>query len=209
MSIKPEELNGAKISMARILTPGEMRGIARQNGISGREARRSRLGWIVVSDTSPRIIEALEQSTGPAGIRLTAFVGAAGGNYALITYQAGSGQHRFLMPLYEPCVRGMLMSLERQSLVSMLGRDDLRSMKSLTQNLPWHSITPMIAMCQTERIHDVETALSEIALALNAITPCAAIPGINGVAVDSVHVGVVMPEEYCREAPPDAVGTLQ
>ncbi|WP_233864669.1 hypothetical protein [Paraburkholderia adhaesiva] len=196
MTFATYELNGTVISEARILAQGELSNLMQGNDVVGWN-HNARERWGLFGETGTQASDALVDQRLPVGLRLTAFVGPLGNHFGIVTYQLGTHQHRFLLPMYEPPIQRLFGSLRHDSLVCVLGVCGTEKQFTLADRLPWSGVVPMYSLCQLGSQHSADDVLVELALAAHATSERAAVPPINDIEVHSVHVGIVMPVEYC------------
>lgn len=199
MNFEPIALHGALVSMARLMSPEEVRtATANHPGLPGPLS-----GWCLCGDASAQLVDAIVRHGGDVGIRLSGCVGSSGGHYAVVTHQLGESQHRFLLPLYEPPIELYLRSLESQPVRVMLGRQGEDDSVVLQNRLPWRNIVPLVEMCQERRCASVATTFDEMRTAMYAASRVDMIPSVDAnVAVNDVSLSLVVPLDYCLRRNP-------
>ncbi|RDK09141.1 hypothetical protein [Cupriavidus lacunae] len=194
MNFEPIALHGALVSMARLMSPEEVRAAtANHPGLANPLS-----GWCLCGDASAQLVDAIVRHGGDVAIRLSGCVGSSGGHYAVVTHQLGESQHRFLLPLYEPSIESYLRSLESEPVRVMLGRQGEDDSVVLQNRLPWRSIVPLVEMCQAPRCASVATTFNEMRTAMYAASRVDTIPSVlANVTVNDVSLSLVVPVEYC------------
>ncbi|QQX85233.1 hypothetical protein JJQ59_04600 [Cupriavidus necator] len=167
-------------------------------------------GWCICGDMSSRMFDALSQLGEAPPIRFTGFTGSRGGNYAVITHQVGTSQHRFLLPLYDEKVGGFLRSLEDSFLQVSLGRQGQENALVLRGECPWSHVVPLMEMLQHSSDASVLSAIVEMKEVLAVLARFDAIPSNDiETAVDDLSISFVMPEllvSYIQEVRRPASG---
>lgn len=190
-------VNGTTLSNGRLMAPTEV-----EAAVQRREVVPGHAGWYLCGDVNKSMFDAIRKHNDSVGIRLSAFLGPAGGAYAAITHQLRGMQHRFLLPLFEPSVIAYLNALERQPIQTMLGREGETAAIVLYNELPWRNIVPLVGMCQQNRQIPLEETLAEMTAAIREACHPERIPSVyQGVALTEVSVSVIMPMTYCLAAP--------
>lgn len=192
-------VNGATLSNGRLMAPTEV-----EAAVQSREVVPGHVGWYLCGDVNKSMFDAICKHNDSVGVRLSAFLGPAGGAYAAITHQLGGMQHRFLLPLFEPTVIAYLNALERQPIQTMLGREGETAAMVLYNELPWRNIVPLVGMCQQNRKIPLAETLAEMTEATREACHPERIPSVyKGVALTEVSVSVIMPTTYCLAAAQD------
>lgn len=215
MILEPVAHGDALVIPARIMAPTELTA-----ELAEKLQLRSLLanaGWCICGDMSTRMFDALSQLGEAPPIRFTGFTGSRGGNFAVITHQIQSCQHRFLLPLYDEKVGGFLRSLEHGFLQVSLGRQGQENALVLRGECPWSHVLPLVEMLQHSSAANALAATVELKEVLAALARFDAIPSNDvGAAVDDLSVSFVLPEELilsafrdARSRVPETMGGIQ
>ncbi|MFC3456983.1 hypothetical protein [Massilia haematophila] len=194
MNFESVELYGSMASYGRLMAPSEVQeAIYQRKGIPSLHP-----GWCLCGDVKASMFDAIIEHGNGVDIRLSGFVGPADGAFATITQQLGGAQHRYLLPLYEPCVVEFLEALERQPIQTMLGREGQTQAIVLQNKLSWRNIAPLVEMCQQNRRVGVEETLAEVIEAIHAVSRPETIPSVyKGVSLTDLSVSVIVPMQHC------------
>jgi hypothetical protein len=204
MNFESVDIYGALVSNGRLMTPIDVHeAVHHRRGIPG-----LRPCWYLCGDTRESMFDEIGRHGAGVDIRLSGFIGAAGGAYATITQQFSGMQHRFLLPLFEPPVIAFLKSLEQQPIQAMLGRQGQTQAIVLHNELPWRNIVPLVGMCQQNRQVAVDETLAEVMAAIRAVCRSETIPSVyKGAPLTEVSVSVILPMQYCLAIAKDEAQT--
>jgi hypothetical protein len=185
-----KSIDDAQVCAGRLMSPEELRiATAGHAGLPGPLD-----GWCLCGDASVSMFDALAESGGVVGSRLTGFVGPAGGSYMVVTHQLRTSQHRFLLPLYEPLVASFLKWLEHYPMRIMLGRRGQSDAIVMHNRMVWSDLQPLVAMCQPEGSVDAAAMAAESLLTAASVCRPDTIPSFHaGIDVSDISVSVVLP----------------
>lgn len=204
MNFETYTLNDSTVSNAHILTPTDLRAIAKGCGLSDEQAQRLSTGCGLYSETSQQVYSKLiAQGCSEAGFRMLAIEGPAGGSYVIVVYQIDGHQHRFLLPIYEPDVKKLLSTLHQGPLTSLVGIKGKPDLARLRNDIQQDNVEPLQVLSQLDPVCPPEDAVNETLLALQALSYREAVPGLQGRSVETIHIGVLMPSEYCAQVDVD------
>ncbi|MGY2490190.1 hypothetical protein [Cupriavidus sp. CP313] len=194
MLSEPVAHGDALVIPARIMAPTELtEALAEKLQL---QQLLANAGWCICGDMSSRMFDALSQLSEAPPIRFTGFAGSRGGNYAAITHQVQSCQHRFLLPLYDEKVGGFLRSLEESLFQVSLGRQGQENALVLRGECPWSHVVPLIEMLQHPSDISASSATLELKEVLAALARFDAIPSNDiETAVDDLSISFVLPEK--------------
>lgn len=204
MNFETYTLNDSRVSKALILTPNDLRSIAKGCGLSDAQAQRLSAGCGLYSETSQQVYSKLiAPDCLEAGFRMLAIEGPAGGSYVIVVYQIGEHQHRFLLPIYEPSVKKLLSTLHQGPLTTLVGIKGTPDLARLRNEIQQDNAVPLQVLSQLDPVCPPEDARNETLLALQALSYREAVPGLLGRSVETIHIGVLMPSEYCAQVDVD------
>jgi hypothetical protein len=128
--------------------------------------------------------------------RLSAFSSTPGGNYAVMTHEAGRHQHRFILPLYDPGVADLFASIERGgSYAFSLGEEEQAGALIVPSVTTVEAVRPVRAMCGEPNQRLASTFIRELPDVVNAFTYPDAIPSLLGSdPILALGVSLIMPE---------------
>lgn len=194
MYFEPVKHGDALVIPARIMDTSEL--TAALGTKPGLQKMLASAGWCICGDVSRQMFDALSQLGEAPLTRLTGFAGSVGGNYAVITHQVRTSQHRFLLPLYDRKAEGFLRSLKHGILQVSLGRQGQEAALMLRGECPWSHVLPLVEVLQSPSGMNSSTATGELKEVLAAVARLDAIPSNDiGTVVDDLSVSFVLPEE--------------
>lgn len=127
-------------------------------------------------------------------VRLTAYDTPAGGSYAVISHQIYGWTHRFVLPLYEPKVREMLLGLQSAELGFMFGNEGEEDAVLLHCPLGAPAFAPLLAKTNPLRNSTLEDVLAELPQVIRTMNKPNQVPSLRlGELVTDVSVSAVFP----------------
>lgn len=129
-------------------------------------------------------------------VRLTAYDTPAGGSYAVISHQIYGWTHRFVLPLYEPKVRAMLLDLQSAELGFMFGNEGEEDAVLLHCPLGAPAFLPLLAKSNPLRKSTLKDVLAELPQVIRTMNVPNQVPSLRrGECVTDVSVSAVLPTQ--------------
>jgi hypothetical protein len=129
-------------------------------------------------------------------VRLTAYDTPAGGSYAVISHQIYGWTHRFVLPLYEPKVRTMLLDLQSAELGFMFGNEGGKDAVLLNCPLGAPAFAPLFAKSNPLRKSELQDVLEELPKVIRTMKEPSQVPSLRrGERVTDVSVSAVLPNQ--------------
>jgi hypothetical protein len=194
---------------ASILTPEQ---VVKNTTKHPAHVRAQVLGkWFLCGDLSERMFDLVKAEwPGDLSIRVTAFSSPIGVNYGVVSHQARSYAHRFVLPLYEPSAGELLKAIQQKPLMFMLGRDDEEEAMVLPCPLPGHDFAPLVALCRQPGCEQLRDAVAELPNVLRVLKEPSQVPtAVRGQEVAHVDVSVLLPTESLKSVLASGIGVLQ
>ncbi|MBC8752507.1 hypothetical protein OKW43_005801 [Paraburkholderia sp. WC7.3g] len=188
MFFEPMVIEGVLVSSGRVMRPDEV-----NDSLAERPALQRRVsGWYLCGDVDERMFYALAAARGECTMQMTVLTGGAAGNYGLFAQQVGTLQHRFVLPLFEPSVAGLLESLQDAPVQLSLGRNDTEEALLIRQKLLVQGITQVQTLMQS--LEDVDAAavvangqhVLESAMRIDSMKRFPGLPEVTDVCVSFV-----------------------
>lgn len=177
---------------ARVMNPVEVQKATASHSSVVRERTEGR--WYLCGDISAAMFLALEVELANAAARITAFASPAGGRYCVVSHQVGGFSHRFLLPLYEPCVKEFILGMRGGEVGILLGREGEKKALLLTSFLNGAGFTPLLTMTDPLPRETQVAVLLEMPRVIDAILEPQQIPSlVKGKQAVDVCVSAVLP----------------
>lgn len=158
--------------------------------------------WTLCGEVDQMMFETLHACGHPEqrNERLSVFGGESGVRYAVITHQAGSFQHRYLAPLFEPKVVAFVKAVAHgDALGYLLGGEG-------AQAAVWQSdfgireFLPLMSMCtDTPKGLEAERVVEEFFESVLELKDPGRIPSLDGTRVRLASVSAIAPELLIKE----------
>lgn len=108
--------------VARLMSPTEVVQATQRHPAPVRSFTQGK--WSLCGDVSSKMFRAMESSEDKCfPTRLTCMTTPKGIDFAVISHQAKNFQHRFLLPLFDGSVQGLIQAQAREELMFMLAND--------------------------------------------------------------------------------------
>lgn len=154
--------------------------------------------WTLCGDVWPDLFEVLQVSFSMNGLheRISSLDAPSGRHYAIITHQAGSYQHRYLLPLFDAKVAKCIEEISRDGRLgySLAGEGQMAIVWASAMQA--HDFAALRELCGEVPEGEEEDALDEYACALLAARAPEQVPSlIDGTDVQYAGVSAVAPQE--------------
>lgn len=194
LCFEPDALDSARFSLARVMSPTEVRMATRERAVESQDALAGR--WMVCGDLRA---EAFDRMTARGGAdlpwRLSGFTSTEGMHYAVITHQLDDIQHRFLLPVWSNPVRDFFRAAgagERYGF--MFGRDGGDAAFVVLGQAPRKAFGGVQKFFLSADKEAAQRGMAELPWALGALGRLDSIPSIvPGHDVRGVSVSVAVP----------------
>jgi hypothetical protein len=192
MYTKTFDRNGTTVSYAELVSPRQLRDLAKAHGMTGAEARRiAQDGWGLHSMASKEMLDAIADGQTRTEMQLMA-LRQVEGNFGILVYQVDEHQYRFVLPLSESTSRELLSTLARQNITITWHPVEGGATRKTRHQLPSERVSPVIDLCQEELATSVEVTARMLSTALASLTSREYVPSlIDGVGVKAVYVAIV------------------
>jgi hypothetical protein len=192
MHTKTFEHNGATVSFAELVSPRQLRDLAKKNGMTGPEARRfAQQDWGLHGLTSKEMLDALAGGHTRTEAQLLTLRGVAG-NYGILVFQAGQHQYRFVLPLHSTVSRELLNALTKQTITITWHEADTGDTRKTRHQLSPEQVTPVADSCQEDVAYSEEEGARMLAAALESLTSKEFVPSlIDDIGVKAVFVSIL------------------
>jgi hypothetical protein len=192
---------------AKIMDPDEVR-----RALAGRAAVEhswTEGKWYLCGDVQTQLFAIVNAEFGDVlRERVTAYATPAGGQYAVISHQILGWCHRFLLPLYEPKVMGLVNGLRTQKLGFSLGNEGGKEAVLVTSKFDATAFAPLRPMARPLPDSQLKKVFLELPAVIKAMNEPSMIPSMSdGVDIVDVSVSVVMPATAIMKSFNDAFET--
>ena len=178
---------------ANLLNPDEVELATLGSPMEEREPLRGQ--WLLDGTVSRKMYTDMS-SNFPCDLAaaLTVFPTPMGAAYAVISTKIGVGEHRFVLPLFEPKVLDFLASLFRGPLNICLGTEDGADGRKYDCDVPPGLIKCVIGLGKSLDLQNIDEFIAELPTVLRALQ----LPNLNsssskGKDVGEVYVSVLKP----------------
>ena len=196
MYTKTFDRDGTTVSFAELISPRQLRYLAKAHGMTGAEARRFAQDGAGLNCMAPKeMLDAIVDGQRRTEMQLM-LLRQVEGNFGILVYQVDQHQYRFVLPLSESTSRELLSTLARQNITITWHPFGEGATRKTRHQLPSERVSPVIDLCQEELATSVEVTARMLSTALASLTCREYVPSlIDGVGVKAVYVAVVYEQD--------------
>lgn len=189
--VKPQA-EKPSVYFAELMNPSEV-----DAAVASRDAveRKQVAGrWMFCGDVSKPMFDLLRSRPNDIAFRVSGFKASFGGAYGVLTHQIAGHQHRFVLPLYEPCVAECIASLRSTPYGFLLGNDGQVDSIVLSAAVPGIPLLPLLGLLEPYTHEKLREMLMELPMVIAETLHLHKVPSaVTGEAVFAVSVSVLMP----------------